>query len=60
MTVTVMLPYTIGLLDRRRFRKLLAEYGYEYTENRGLFDRVFLVKAEFPEHARLASEAYDA
>lgn len=58
--MTVMLTYTIGLRDRRRFRKLLDEYGYEYTENRGLFDRVFFVKAEFPEHARLASEAYDA
>lgn len=58
--MTVILPYTIGLRDRRRFRKLLAEYGYEYTENRGLFDRVFFVKAEFPEHITLASEAYDA
>ena len=58
--MTTTLPYTIGLLDRRRFRKLLDEYGYEYTEHRGLFERVFLVKAEIPEHISLATEIYDA
>lgn len=57
--MTTTLPYTIGLLDRKRFRKLLDEYGYEYTENRGLFERVFLVKAEIPEHMSLASEFYN-
>lgn len=58
--MTTTLPYTIGLRDRRRFRKLLAEYGYEYTENRGLFERVFFVKAEIPEHMSLSTEIYDA
>lgn len=58
--MTTTLPYTIGLLDRKRFRKLLDEYGYEYTENRGLFDRVFFVKAEIPEHISLAKEIYNA
>lgn len=58
--MTVTLPYTIGLRDRRRFRKLLDEYGYEYTENRGLLDRVFFVKAEIPEHMSLAKEIYNA
>lgn len=52
------LDYTVGLFERRKFRQLLAERGFTYTEGTGFIDRSFYVDAEIEEHVQLSKEFY--
>lgn len=58
--MTVTLDYTIGLLKRRKFRKMLDDRGLEYSEGQGVIDRGFFVEAEIEEHMELSKEIYSA
>lgn len=57
MTI-VTLAHSIGILERRKFRRLLERYECTYREARGFFDRTFYVTAEIDEHVKLAKEFY--
>lgn len=56
--MAVTLSYVVGPLERRRFRGILAEGGYSYSETKDLFNRVFFVYTEIDNHVTLAKEFY--
>lgn len=57
MTV-VTLVYSIGILERRKFRKILEKYECTYRETRGFIDRTFYVTTEIDDHVKLSKEFY--
>lgn len=59
MTV-VTLVYSAGVLERKKFRRLLEQYECTYKETRGFFDKTFYVTAEIDDHVKLAKEFYRA
>lgn len=59
MTI-VTLMYSIGVFERKRFRRLLEQYECTYKEYRGVIDKPFYVTAEIDDHVRLAKEFYRA
>lgn len=59
MTI-VTLVYSIGLLERKKFRRLLEQYECTYKESRGVIDKSFYVTAEIDKHVKLAKEFYRA
>lgn len=59
MTV-VTLVYNAGVLERKKFRRLLGQYECTYKETRGFFDKTFYVTAEIDAHVKLAKEFYRA
>lgn len=59
MTI-VTLVYVPGLLERKKFRRLLDKYECTYKETRGFFDRTFYVTADIEDHVKLAKEFYNA
>ena len=56
----ITLVYAPGLLERKKFRRLLEQYECTYKESSGLFDRTFYVTAEIDDHVKLAKEFYRA
>jgi hypothetical protein len=42
---TVSAPFTVGALLRRSFRRELIASGLTFTEDKGLLDSLFVVKA---------------
>lgn len=56
----VTLVYIPGVLERRKFRRLLDKYECTYKETRGFFDRTFYVTADIEDHVKLAKEFYNA
>ena len=56
----ITLVYAPGLLERKKFRRLLEQYECTYKESSGLFGRTFYVTAEIDDHVKLAKEFYRA
>ena len=54
----ITLVYIPGVLERRKFRRLLGQYECTYKETRGFFDRTFYVIADIEDHVKLAKEFY--
>lgn len=59
MTVAT-LAYTPGVLERKKFRRLMSKYECTYEESRELFVKTFYVTADIEEHVKLAKEFYRA
>lgn len=53
MDEKIKLPYTIGALIRRAWRRALMVRELKYAEDKGLFDSVFLVEATQTQHEEL-------
>lgn len=49
----ISLPYTVGALVRRAWRRALFVRGLTYDEDKGFLDSVFLVEATRAEHHEL-------
>lgn len=49
----ISLPYTVGALVRRAWRRALFVRGLKYVEDKSFWDSVFLVEATRAEHHEL-------
>lgn len=53
------LTYTPGVLERRKFRRLLDKYECTVKESSGFFGKTFYVTAPVDEHVKLSKEFYN-
>lgn len=56
----VTLAYCPGVLERKKFHRLMDKYECTYKESRGFFGRTFFVTADIEDHVKLAKEFYNA